>query len=195
MTAKQLEKSIQEIWELFRETGRKFEESRREFEESRREFEKRDERLSQKVAAVGEQVAALTGKWGKFVEGLIAPAAERLFKARGIEVDKIYQRVRAHKNGAGLEVDIMAINRRDAVLIEAKSTLKTADIDEHLERLAAFKQFFPEYQDRRVFGAVAGIVIEEEADRYAYRHGLFVIAQSGETVTILNDEKFVPQVW
>ncbi len=195
MTAKQLEKSIQEIWELFRETGRKFEESRREFEESRREFEKRDEWLSQKVAAVGEQVAALTGKWGKFVEGLIAPAVERLFKARGIEVDKIYQRVRAHKNGAGLEVDIMAINRRDAVLIEAKSTLKTADIDEHLDRLARFKQFFPEYQDRRVFGAVAGIVIEEEADRYAYRNGLFVIAQGGETVTILNDEKFVPQVW
>lgn len=188
MTAKQLEKSIQEIWELFRETGRKF-------EESRREFEKRDERLSQKVAAVGEQVAALTGKWGKFVEGLIAPAAERLFKERGIEVDKIYQRVRAHKNGAALEVDIMVINRRDAVLIEAKSTLKTADIDEHLERLARFKQFFPEYQDRRVFGAVAGIVIEEEADRYAYRNGLFVIAQSGETVAILNDEKFVPQVW
>lgn len=195
MTAKQLEKSIQEIWELFRETGRKFEESRQEFEESRREFEKRDERLSQKVAAVGEQVAALAGKWGKFVEGLIAPAVERLFKERGIEVDKISQRVRAHKNGAELEVDIMAINRRDAVLIEAKSTLKTTDIDEHLQRLAAFKQFFPEYQDRRVFGAVAGIVIEEEADRYAYRNGLFVIAQSGETVTILNDEKFVPQVW
>lgn len=61
--------------------------------------------------------------------------------------------------------------------------------------MAEFKQFFPEYQDRRVFGAVAGIVIDEGADRYAYQNGLFVIGEKGETVKILNDQKFTPKVW
>jgi hypothetical protein len=35
----------------------------------------------------------------------------------------------------------------------------------------------------------------ENADRYAYRQRLFVLAQSGETVVILNDAQFQPRAW
>jgi hypothetical protein len=31
--------------------------------------------------------------------------------------------------------------------------------------------------------------------RYAYRNGLFVIAQSGQNLVILNDSKFQPKAW
>jgi len=61
--------------------------------------------------------------------------------------------------------------------------------------LAAFKGFFPEYQDRKVIGAVGALVIEEQADKYAYKKGLFIIVERGENVVILNDEKFKPQIW
>lgn len=38
-----------------------------------------------------------------------------------------------------------------------------------------------EYKDRNVVGAVGGgISIEEGSERYAYKKGMFVIAQSGE---------------
>ena len=188
MTQQELERAIQEVWALFRETSESF-----------KETDKRIERLSQetdkKIAEVSKTVAALTGKWGRFVEGLIAPGTISMFKERGIEVEKVYQRVKAHKDGREIEIDILAINKEYAILIEAKSSLGISDIDEHIERLKAFKVFFPEYSDRKVVGAVAGITIEEEADRYAYRHGLFVIGQSGETVKILNDKKFRPKVW
>jgi hypothetical protein len=119
---------------------------------------------------------------------------ERLFKGRGIEVDKVYQRVKTHKNGKEMEVDILAVNGEYAVLIEAKSTLKIEDVDDHIERLKEFKGFFPEYADRKVIGAV-GIVIEEESDRYAYKKGLYVIAERGESVEIINDSKFKPKEW
>jgi len=187
MTQQELERAIQEVWALFRETSESF-----------KETDKRIERLSQetdkKIAEVSKTVAALTGKWGRFVEGLIAPGTISMFKERGIEVEKVYQRVKAHKDGREIEIDILAINKEYAILIEAKSSLGISDIDEHIERLKAFKVFFPEYSDRKVVGAVAGITIEE-ADRYAYRHGLFVIGQSGETVKILNDKKFRPKIW
>ncbi len=65
----------------------------------------------------------------------------------------------------------------------------------NIERLKKFKTFFPEYADRKVVGAVAGIVIDEKADTFAYRQGFFVIVQSGEIVTILNDEKFQPKLY
>jgi len=145
---------------------------------------------TKKMAETMKAVDALTGEWSKFVEGLIAPAAERLFKERGIEVDKIYQRVKAHKNGDDMEVDILAVNGKYAVLIEAKSTLKIDDVNEHIRRIKRFKTFFPEYKDRKVVGAVGGIAIDEESDKYAYKKGLFVIVESGENVKILNDKKF-----
>ena len=37
--------------------------------------------------------------------------------------------------------------------------------------------------------------IEEGADKYAYRQGLFVLAQSGESVSILNNDQFQPKNW
>ena len=69
------------------------------------------------------------------------------------------------------------------------------DIREFAENLAKFRQFFPEYAHKQLYGAVAGIEIEEGADRYAHRQGLFVLAQSGETVAILNALDFQPKNW
>ncbi len=181
MTGEEIEKNFQEIWKLFKETDRRFKET--------------DRRLDKDLTALQETVAALTGKWGRFVEGLIVPSVERLFEERNIRVEKVYQQVKTHKNGPGMEIDIFAIDGEYAVLIEAKSTLTVEDVNEHLERLANFKKFFPEYRDRKVIGAVAGIVLQEGVDRYAYKKGLFVIAEGGDTVKILNDRKFVPQTW
>jgi hypothetical protein len=76
-----------------------------------------------------------------------------------------------------------------------KSKLNQRDVDEHLERLTKFKQFMPRYRDVNALGAVAAMVVPEEVAHYAYRRGLFVLAQSGESVIILNDAQFQPRVW
>jgi len=38
-------------------------------------------------------------------------------------------------------------------------------------------------------------VISEDADQFAYKQGLFVIAQSGDSVMILNEKNFKPKEW
>ncbi len=185
MTKKEMEKGFKEIWALYRETDKRFKETDKRFKET-------DKKIENTLKVVGD----LTGKWSKFVEGLIAPAVEKLFKARGIVVDKVYQRIKTHRNGSDMEIDILAVDGKYAVLVEAKSTLKIEDVQEHEERLDKFKYFFPEYTDRNVVGAVGGILIEEGAERYAYKKGMFVIAQSGEEcVKIVNDKGFKPRVW
>jgi len=184
MTVQEMEQGFQKIWKLFEETDARFKETDAKFKETRATLEKTDKKID-----------ALTGKWSKFVEGLVAPAVVKMFADRGIEVIGISQRVKRSKNGDGIEIDLLAINGEYAILIEAKSTLGVDDIKEHIERLGKFAAFFPEYQDRKVIGAVAGIDIDEGADKFGYRNGLFVIAQSGETVKILNDRKFTPKVW
>ena len=177
MTVQEMEQGFQRIWKLFEETDAKFKETDAKFEKT------------------AKKIDALTGKWSKFVEGLVVPAVVKMFAERGIEVIGISQRVKRSKNGEGIEIDLLAINGEYVILIEAKSTLGVDDIKEHIERLGKFAAFFPEYKDRKVIGAVAGIDIDEGADKFAYRNGLFVIAQSGEAVKILNDRKFTPKVW
>ncbi len=79
--------------------------------------------------------------------------------------------------------------------MEVQSKLSQADVDEHLEHLSQFQQLMPRYGDVKAMRAVARIVVPSEIARYAYRQGLFVLAQSGNSVIILNDEKFQPKSW
>jgi hypothetical protein len=47
----------------------------------------------------------------------------------------------------------------------------------------------------QIYGAVAGMIVENKADKYAYQNGLFVLRQKGSIVEIMNDEKFQPKIW
>jgi hypothetical protein len=69
------------------------------------------------------------------------------------------------------------------------------DVDNFCQTLEHFKRAFPEHGNRQVYGAVAAIEIFKHVDRYAYRRGLFVIRQCGDSVEIANDERFRPAVW
>ncbi len=85
-------------------------------------------------------------------------------------------------------------NNDELVIIEVKSTLKVDHIRDFLKDLAEFKHFFPEYQAYRVYGAVAGLEIIGQADKMAYRQGLFVLTVTGQNlVKIRNDKKFKPK--
>jgi len=205
MKTEEIEKGFQEIWKLFQDTDKKFQDTEREIEKTSKTVEETSKTVEETSKALNrtrkiveetsKAVNDLTGKWGKFVEGLIAPAAERLFKERGIIVDKVFQRVKTHHDGDMMEIDILAINGEYAVVIEAKSSLSIDDVKDHVSRLEQFKNFFPEYSTRKIIGAVGGIVIEESADRYAYKQGMFVITECGESVAILNDRNFEPKLW
>jgi hypothetical protein len=189
---------FRETDQMFRDTGQKFWETDEKFRETDEKFRDTDrklDRLEAIVARTSRSVDDLTGKWGKFVEGMVAPACKTLFADRNIPVHKVLQRVQAEYDSRSMEIDILVVNAGYVVLVEAKSTLKVDDVRAQLERLGQFREFFPEYADKQVLGVVAGIVIKEQADRFAYREGLFVIGQAGDTVRILNDPQFQPKTW
>ncbi len=195
MKTEKAERNFEEIWKLFAETDLKFKETDLKFKETEQQFRESEQRLEKLFKNTDQKIDRLTGKWGRFVEGMIVPAAEKLFRERGIEINSISQRVKRRRENEQIEIDILALDTSYAVLIEVKSTLSVDDVKEHIERLEKFKYFFTEYKDRKIMGAVAGIIIDEGADKYAYRNGLFVIGQTGDNVQILNDNKFKPKEW
>lgn len=206
-----------EVWQLLgeliqsqKETDRRFKESDRRFQETEqflKEQSQQTERLlkeqsqktDQQICTVNQQLNDQLGKLGnrlgEFVEWQVRPAAVRLFKERGIAVRELSADLSVQDGDEGIEIDLLVVNGSEAIAIEVKSKLTKADVDEHSERLDKFKRLLPRYQNLKILGAVAAMVTPSEVARYAYRQGLFVIAQSGDDLVILNDQKFKPKAW
>ncbi len=184
-----------DVWRILAELAEAQKETERILKEQSIETDRQIEKLSKEIGRVNKQISALGGKWGRFVENMVAPACETIFLSRGIQVHRVSQRVRKRLNGGTLEVDVLVENQSQILVVEVKSSLGVEDIKEFLTDLQEFRRFFPEYNDKQLYGAVAGIEIEDSADVYAYRQGLFVLAQSGETISILNSDDFQPRVW
>jgi hypothetical protein len=77
----------------------------------------------------------LGNRLGQFLEVAVCPSAVRLFSQRGIEVHEVYQNVTAKHDSEDLEIDLLLVNNKDAVIIECKRKLSFDDMNEHLKRL------------------------------------------------------------
>jgi hypothetical protein len=177
------------------EADRRAAEAKDEADRRAAEADRRLAKLEKTVANTSRAVDSLTTRWGRFVEELVEPALISLFRGKGIDVKETYSRARVKRQGIAMEIDILAVDETEVVLVECKSRLSKDDVNEFLEKLSRFKEAFPHYKNYQAYGAVAGIEIDEGIDRYAYKQGLFVIKPSGETVEIINDSGFEPKLW
>ena len=191
----ELVEAQKETERCFQETERRFQETERRFQETERILKEQSLKTDRQITRLSQEIGNLGGKWGRFVENMVAPACETLFLNRDIPVHQVSQRVRKRLDGKTLEIDVLVTNENHVLVVEVKSSLSVDDVKELIKNLREFRQFFPEYNHKQLYGAVAGIEIEEGADKYAYRQGLFVLAQKGENVVILNDTEFQPKTW
>jgi hypothetical protein len=167
-----------------KETDRKFQETDRKFQETRELLD----RLSRRFGDLGNRL-------GEFVEAMVEPALVDLFRARGLDVSEVHRRVTSHRGGEAIEIDLLVVDGDTAVAVECKSRLTKEEVEHHVERMNKFKRLLPKYADMRIHGAVAGMVVDEDAIQAAKSAGLWILAQSGETVALRNDPDFTPRVW
>ncbi|MBF0293787.1 MAG: DUF3782 domain-containing protein [Magnetococcales bacterium] len=205
--------TVDDVWEMIRETTRQIQEVSRQMQETDRKMQETDRRMQEtdrkmqetdrqmqetdrRMRETDRKLDRLGGRLGEFVEGLVAPACKTLFVQWGIPVHQVSRRVEADlPGGRHIEIDLFVVNTDAVALVEVKSKLTIDDVREHLERLVVFKEFFPRYADCRVFGAVAAMVIEENVSRFAISQGLFVIEQAGDTLRMANTADFTPRSW
>ena len=205
MMAQELTK--QDILELFAQSDRRFEErlakEAAEREKSRQAFE---EQLAKEAAEreksrkeFDKRIGEIAGTWGRFVHEMVEPNILELFKARGIELTSSFSKVKQKKDGQPFyEIDMLLVNNMYVVAVEVKSTLNVADVDEHLERLDKIRTCPPDRFDFTgisLLGAVAGMIIDQNADWYAMKQGLYVLRQAGNLIEIANDASFTPKEW
>lgn len=153
------------------------EESKKERKESQRIMHKSDDNIN-------KMINMFTTQWGKLVEALCAPAALKLFKNSGICIERFYQgcaRTTRPADGQDLmEIDVLYENCQVMVAAEVKTTCNKSDVDEFINKMKRFKENFPTFADRIVYGALAAIKYNQGAAEYARKKGLFVLTFSGE---------------
>ena len=186
MSTQSNQEAIAEIWALFKATDARMDAVLAETAAQQQE-----------TAAELRKLEGLFGmQWGKMLEALVRPSALNLFRARGIDIHYVYERAQIRRNGETREFDILLEVTTDLVVIEVKSTLRVEDVNDFLDDLDRFQDFFPRYEGYNIYGAVAGLNIAEDADRYAYKRGLYVLKVSGEgLVTIVNDTAFRARIF
>ncbi|CAN2049858.1 DUF3782 domain-containing protein [Candidatus Magnetomoraceae bacterium gMMP-1] len=209
-TDRRLEEKFQETDRKFQETDRKFQETDRrleekfqetdrKFQETDRKFQETDRRFQESAEQLKKIEDLFIGKWGRFMEVLVNSGALTALRNYEVSVNHSASNVKEQKpngHGRGMEIDVLCWSRDLVVPIEVKTTLKVEHVKEQEKRLSRFFKCFPTFSGRKLHGAVAGLSFAEEADKYAYRRGLYVLTLVGENMlTIVNDNKFRPKEW
>ena len=196
---KEYQRTSQQTFEQYRQTAeREMAELRKQSDRTDQQIEKTSQeiaRLATQVSHTNKQVGGLTSRWGEFVENLIKPAAARLFQEKGLDVHLTALRVTGQDQQGSIEIDILVENTTEVVAIEVKSHLEVRDVKRFLQTLERFKKAFPKHKNDKLYGAVAGIKIDERVNEYAIQEGLFLIQPTGDSVIIANSHDFKPKAW
>nr|VFK28540.1 MAG: hypothetical protein BECKMB1821G_GA0114241_103811 [Candidatus Kentron sp. MB] len=132
-----------------------------------------------------------TSQWGRLVESLVEGDLVPVLNARGIDVNHTTTRM----GGREFEFDILAINGQEMVIVEVKTTLRPKDVKRFLKQLDKAKTYMPQFANHIIYGAMAWLKADSEAEKMAEKRGLFVIRATGNSASILNDKKFAPRSW
>ena len=204
--------TFESVLELIQRNSRAIGKMRRAIKESAVEFDRRmterdaeydkiRQETDRQIKKTNKRIGDLTGSVGKIIEHMVA--GDNII-AKFQELDyKIGDYSRNKKFGRDLpkdmrgEIDLFLENGDIAILIEVKTTLETKDVRTHIERLEKFRRASDMKGDKRRFiGAVAGAVIDGDAEEVAHENGMYVIVQSGKAVEILpTPEGFKAREW
>ena len=145
-----------------------------------------------------------TTQWGRLMESLVEGDLVRLLKEKGVKIE------RTSTNEKGLmsyvdekgvtqqercEIDVIAKNGQEIVVVEVKTTLTVKDVRKFLDVLNRFPRLLPEYKDKKVYGAVAYLRAQDSSDVYSEKQGLFIIKATGSSANIANQEGFKPKLF
>jgi len=205
-TQKSENTDFNKVWLMFQETDKRFQETDKQLKETRallnEQLKETRAILDEKFKETDKIVRNLTNKlkeselrWGKFVEALVEGKLVEMLNEKGIPVNMTLQRIKRKYNDDDYEIDLIAKNGNEIVVVEVKTTLGIDDVNHFIDKLKIFKEVISEFKDNVIFGAVAYIQQDSEAQKYAAKKGLLLIKAVGESAKIENRSNFKPKEW
>lgn len=188
LRSKEFDREMKETRQSLKETGELIRALQQETDRQMRRTDVTLDRLTR-------QVSGITDSLGLFAEQTVFPAVDRLLKTRAINIKELYAGLKGRRNGDNVEFDIVGAGPEAAILVEVKLKLKKKDVEDLIAKMPDVFKFFPHLRRSKLYGGAAGMSIEKDVERFAYKRGIFVFGESGDNIRILNDEKFKPRTF
>jgi len=190
LAQKENEKGFAELRLAQKETDKQLRETDRQLKET-------DRQLTKQLKELGKQIGGLGEKFGGFTEGMAFPSMSKILTEQfGMEV--ITPRVKARKGGDTLELDVFAYansERNEAVVVEVKSHLRPEGIGQLRQILTKFRRFFPEHDDKKLYGMLAVVDAPDDLRQEALDEGFYLAGIHDQQFIIETPEGFVPKCW
>ena len=168
--------TLEEVWALFRETDRKMQETDRRLKDLAEDSKERQRETDRQLRELGKQIGGLGNKFGSFTEGLALPSMEKILRRR-FGVDTVAPSVRVSRGDRHLELDVLAYANgtvNTAYVVEVKSHLREEHIQQLLEILEQFADWFPEHRGKQLYGILAAVHIPAALRPRVLERGLYL---------------------
>ncbi len=151
----------------------------------------------QQIKQVSKQLGELGNKFGSFTEGMAYPSMQKVLESEfGMEL--VFPNASSKINGRTLEIDVLAYDkagRNEAAIVEVKSHLTEAGIEQILKIIKEFPAFFPDLADRTIYGIIAAVKISENLRTVVQKQGLYLALISDETFKLQVPAGFKPKAF
>lgn len=201
--SKEADRRMEELTRRMKETDQQIKETAQRIKETDRQMKETDRQMKETDRKINKVSGDWARKWGRLVESLVEGNLIKLLNERNIGVQDTAERVRGPRNAKDkhgniyegrCEIDIMASNGAEAVAVEVKTSLDVEDVNNFLYKMDNFGCFFSK-QIKKVYGAMAYLTVDQNADVYARKKGLFTIKATGDSAYITNSKTFQPKIF
>ncbi len=153
--------------------------------------------LQAQTREMNRKWAEMSDKLGTMVGDLVAPNLAQVIEEslHATVIEQMLRRKRRLADGRVKEFDAIALTAELVVLNSTNATLRSADVNRFIEDIAAFREFFPEYNDRPLVGILASLDVDASVLAYAETQGFLVTAVGDRLMDIKNRPGFEPKRW
>ena len=175
-----------EMAESRKENKRMLAESRKETDKKMDESRKRNDERNKSIDKLKELVGGMSNNQGIVAEEELFNSFSKSMRLGDLEFHSIDRNVKRHASGIQDEFDIVLTNSNLIMLVEVKTKFHPKDVNKVLNKISNFRKLFPLYQHMEIYGAIAGKILPSQTIETAKKHNLFVVAQEGSDLKVLN---------
>jgi len=194
ITFNEIKQAIIELIESQKVTDQKIKElseehKRTELAQQKTELAQR--KTAETVKKVAKQLGGIGNNNGEIAHQYFFRGLKHRMSLNGISFNEIKQKLsNSFKDKSG-EYDILLVNADSIVIVEVKYSVNPKDVSRFYEQLQYFKFLFPMYSEYKIFGAVAGFAIPDDALNLSEDYGFFVLTKTGKEIEI----RIIMQGW
>jgi len=181
--------SQKETEKMFKETDVKFKETDLKFQVTDKQIQETKEMIKN----ISLELGGIGKSNGQMAEDFFFSALENKMALGKLKFDFIDRNLKRKRNKTEAEFDMIMYNAYKVLIVEVKYKFTLYQLREFYEkRIKKFRILFPEYKDYKLFGCIAGLVIEKEVKEEAENYGFMIITQNNQNIEIINRNDFEP---